>query len=200
MSTGNPSESSISISSTLLERLRAHDAEAWQRLADLYGPLVYHWCRRSGLRTPDAADVFQEVFAAVSGTIAAFRRGVASDTFRGWLWTITRNKIRDHFRAQDHQVEAVGGTDAQIRLADLPEDCTDSSTDEDRRELGGLFQRALTIVQSEFEDHTWNAFWRIAVEERQTADVAAELGMSVNAVRQAKSRVLRRLRVELGDL
>jgi RNA polymerase sigma-70 factor (ECF subfamily) len=200
MSTGETSESSSSISSTLLAQLQVHDTEAWRRLVDLYGPLVYHWCRRSGLRTSDAADVSQDVFAAVSGRITAFRRGGQNTTFRGWLWTITRNKIRDHFRVQGGQVEAIGGTDVQLWLADIPDECTDSSIDEDRRELGGLFQRALGMVQAEFEDRTWNAFWRIAVEGQDTADVAAELGISANAVRQAKSRVLRRLRAELGDL
>lgn len=200
MSTGEPSLSSRSISNTLLDRLRARDAEAWRRLADLYGPLVYHWCRRSGLRPPDAADTLQDVFAAVSSGIGDFRRGGPGTTFRGWLWTITRNKIRDHFRIQRAEAAAIGGTDAQLRLADIPDDCTDNSTDGDRQEIGAVFQRALGIVQADFEDHTWCAFWRIAVDGQDAASVAAELGMSANAVRQAKSRVLRRLRAELGDL
>lgn len=55
------------------------------------------------------------------------------------------------------------------------------------------------MVRSEFEDRTWQAFWRVAVEGHATAEVAADLGITANAVRQAKSRVLRRLRQELGD-
>src|SRR5277367_2420601 len=82
----------------LLERVRVDDEAAWHRLVDLYAPLVYRWCRRSGLPEQDAADVFQDVFQAVATHIAGFRKEKESDTFRGWLRTITRNKIRDHFR------------------------------------------------------------------------------------------------------
>ncbi len=195
-----PSNDADSTSTSFLARLRNSHGEAWNRFSDLYGPLVYHWCRRSGLRAEDAADTLQEVFRSVAGNIGHFEKGSQRGTFRAWLWTITRNKIRDYFRAQGGQAVAVGGTDAQLRLANIPDDSSDSSTDHDRGELSGLFQRALVIVQAEFEDRTWNAFWRIAVEGRDTANTAAEFGMSVNAARQAKSRVLRRLRVELGDL
>jgi RNA polymerase sigma-70 factor (ECF subfamily) len=153
------------------------------------------------MRPPDAADTLQDVFTAVSSRINDFRRGGQGTTFRGWLWIITRNKIRDYFRAERGKAEAVGGTDAQLRLADIPDDCTDSTADGgDHRETAAVFQRALKIIQADFEDHTWNAFWRITVEGQDTAEVAAALGMSANAVRQAKSRVLRRLRAELGDL
>jgi hypothetical protein len=38
-----------SVSSTLLERLKARRPEAWQRLVDLYGPVVYRCCRWSGV-------------------------------------------------------------------------------------------------------------------------------------------------------
>lgn len=51
-----------------------------------------------------------------------------------------------------------------------------------------------------YEGWTWRAFWRVAVDGCSPADVADELDMSVNAVYIAKSRVLRRLREELGDL
>ncbi|HUT93224.1 MAG TPA: hypothetical protein VMY37_27415 [Thermoguttaceae bacterium] len=45
----DPSDPS-SLSSTLLDRVRAQRPEAWQRLVDLYGPVVCRWCRQSGLR------------------------------------------------------------------------------------------------------------------------------------------------------
>ncbi len=192
---------SVATSLTLLARVRANDAQAWQRLSDLYGPWVYHWCRKSGFQAADAADIVQEVFCSVANGISEFQKERTSDTFRGWLRTITRNKIRDRFRGQACQAEAVGGTDAQLRLAEIPDPRSDDPTDvDDRREIGSLFGRALRFVQAEFRDRTWEAFWRTTVDGQETADVAVELGISENAVRQAKSRVLRRLRAELGDL
>ena len=61
-------------------------------------------------------------------------------------------------------------------------------------------QRALRLLQNEFEARTWQSFWRAAVDGLSTAEVAAEMGMTVSAVRMARSRILRRLREELGDL
>src|SRR5438046_713552 len=85
-------------SSSLIDRVKADESGAWDRLVTLYAPLVYHWCRRWNLQEEDLADVFQEVFKTLVVHIARFRRERQGDTFRGWLWTITRNKVQDHFR------------------------------------------------------------------------------------------------------
>jgi RNA polymerase sigma-70 factor (ECF subfamily) len=181
--------------------LQAHDPESWRQLTKLYGPLVYYWCRRFGLNPTDAADVFQETFSAVSISVDRFQKDQARGRFRGWLWTITRNKIHDHFRSQAGREGAVGGTEAQRGLAELPEQLAESPIDaEDRGQLGSLFQRALETVRAEFESRTWDAFWRVVVGQHTPRAVAADLGISTNAVHQAKSRVLRRLRAVLGDV
>lgn len=83
-----------SISSTLLDQLRARRPDAWQRLVALYGPVTYRWCRRSNLTAEDAADVVREVLAAVMLHLPDFRRDRREDSFSGWLATITRNKVR----------------------------------------------------------------------------------------------------------
>jgi RNA polymerase sigma-70 factor (ECF subfamily) len=65
--------------------------------------------------------------------------------------------------------------------------------------VSALLRRGLELIRGEFEPRTWQAFWLTAVEGRSPKDVAHELGMSDGAVRVAKSRVLHRLRTELGD-
>src|SRR3954447_559529 len=82
-----------STSKSLLGRARDGDAMAWDRLSVLYAPLVFHWCRRRGLREADSADIVQDVFQAVATHLGAFRKQGGADTFRGWLRTITENKI-----------------------------------------------------------------------------------------------------------
>ena len=72
--------------------------------------------------------------------------------------------------------------------------------EETPQQVSELYQRALEFVKSEFEENSWRAFWRTAVDGQSAAETAAELGMSVPAVRVAKSRVLHRLRQEIGDL
>ena len=95
----------------------------------------------------------------------------------------------------------VGGTDMQQRLGRIP-DAPDDEEDAPAVEAAeqALFHRALEMIRCEFEERTWQAFWRTAVEGRPAADVGEELGMRPGAVRVAKSRVLQRLREELGDL
>jgi len=190
-----------SVSSSLLQRVRLRDPEAWQRLVQLYGPQVYLWARQSGLQTQDAADIVQEVLTAVATHIEGFRRDRPDESFRGWLWTITRNKVRDHFRGLEGQAQAEGGTDAQRRLAQIPEHSADTSaTSHHGGADAALERRALELVRAKVEDRTWQAFWRVTVDGRPVDEVAQELGMSGAAVYKSKYRVMRLVRNMLSDL
>lgn len=184
---------------TLLQRLRAREQDAWDRLLHLYTPMVRAWCHHQGVRGADADDLVQEVFQAVVTGLAQFQRDRPGDTFRGWLRGITRHKLLDFFRRQSSQPRAQGGTAAGQQLQQVPQPEV-SLPEETPQEVAELYQRAIQLVQSEFEPNTWRAFWRTAVDGQSPADTAAELGMSAAAVRMAKSRVLHRLRQEIGDV
>lgn len=186
-----------SISTNLIQRLRGDDQIAWQRLLDLYFPLVLCWCNRAGIQPQDSADVVQEVFLAVRRGIVSFRHVQPGDTFRGWLRIIARNKINDHFRNRAGQPVARGGSEAMARFLDVAADESPDSTD--HQPFVGLVHRAMGLVRNEFEDRTWRAFWLSTVGKLSTDAVAEQLGMTPGAVRQAKYKVLRRLRQELGD-
>ena len=189
--------SATSGSSSLITRLKARDADAWRRLSHLYGPLVYGWLRRAGLQDGDAADVVQDVFLAVAQNIDAFRRDRENDSFSGWLWTIARSKLNDHYRRRVGQPRADGGTDFQQQMQQLSEQ---PEAGELAAATQALARRALELIQTDFEETTWRAFWRTAVDGQSAAAVAAELSLSVASVYTAKSRVLRRLRQELDGL
>lgn len=185
-------DSATGTSSSLLDRVKADEAGAWDRLVKLYAPLLYHWCRRWKLQDEDLADVFQEVFKTLVVHIGAFRRVRENDTFRGWLWTITRSKVHDHFRRRGHE--------AGVPLLEIPAPEAPEATDPEETEaMRRLFLRGLDLIRGEFEERTWQAFWRTAVEGMAPRDVAVEMSMTSGAVRVAKSRVLQRLREELGD-
>jgi len=194
----NPS----SISSTLLDQLRSRRPEAWQRLVRLYGPVIYRWCRRSNLRAADAADVVQEVLSAVMIHLPDFRRDRPEDSFGGWLATITRNKIREHYRRRQGRAEARGGSTAQRQMADIlqPQEPSEESIRPDAQTAACLSRRVLEMIRAEFEVRTWEAFWRVSVGGQSPSDVAADLKMSVPAVYKAKSRILGRLREVLRQL
>src|SRR5262245_51753939 len=187
-----PAADSHRTSRSLLERARDRDPAAWQRLVSLYEPLVRHWCRRGGVPAQDIDDVAQEVFARAFASLDTFRHRGPADTFRGWLHGVTRHRILEHFRRVCRQLEAVGGSDAHGFILRQPDQQAEPD-DEERALCGQLYRRALELIRGEFEPRTWQMFCRSVLDGLPTTSVAAELGTSAAAVRQARSRVLRRL-------
>ncbi len=186
-------------SSSLLVRVRAQDQRAWERLVGLYAPLVYRWCRISGLQAADAADVGQEVFRTVSRKIADFRREGSQGSFYAWLRTVTRSRVIDHLRRCQKQPQAQGGSEVQTFLEQVSAESGDwVFADAEEKQL--LYNRAMELIRGEFEQRTWQAFWQVAVEGKAPAEVGAELGLSRDAVYHAKARVLNRLRSEFADV
>lgn len=186
------------LSSLLLDGVRQQDPLAWSRFVDTFGGIVYRWARTAGLNPPDAADVVQDVFVSVARGIGQFERRKAEGSFRSWLATITRNRVRDHFRRQADREAAVGGTDAWRQLEQQAAACDSTITTEGL--AGAILRRVVEGVRAEFEPTTWKAFWLAAVDGKSAAEVAAETGLSVVSVYQSKSRVLRRLRQRLQEL
>lgn len=198
-----------STSRSLLVRLNEQDEDAWNRLVELYAPLVCHWCRQQRLPEQDLPDVVQEVFKAVSLNIDRFRHDRPGDTFRGWLRTISRSKVNDCFRKTGREATAAGGTEAHATFQQIADgtpdsdpaeldDCDSEPAEATEKQL--LFRRALELVQRDFEERTWQAFWKVVVDGMSPKDVGEELDMKPGTVRVAKSRVLARLRQEFGDL
>ena len=185
-------------SSSLLVRARRHDPEAWRRMTQLYGPVVYGWVRAAGFREHDAADVVQEVFQAVYTSLDRYQ---PSGRFRDWLWTIARRRAIDVARKRACQPAAAGGSEAHLWLQELPQRMPEAGESKVTRDAEtDIVRRALELVKSEFTSHTWQACMQTAVEGRRPADVASDLEMTIGAVYAARSRVLKRLRAELDGL
>lgn len=191
-----------STSRSLLADARRAMPAAWERLVRLYAPLVASWCRRWGVSEQDLVDVLQDVFLSVSGHLDQFRKQRPADTFRGWLFTITRNKVRDLQRRNMAEAAATGGSEAAFRMQQVLDPHAEGEWTDvtDNVVMDHLLKSALEQIRPEFHERTWQAFWGVVVEGRAAADVGADLDMKPGAVRVAKSRVLLRLRHELGDL
>jgi RNA polymerase sigma-70 factor (ECF subfamily) len=164
------------------------------------------------LAEQDMPDVFQQVFQAVALHIQSFHKDRPGDTFRHWLRTITQNKVRDHFRRSARQAQATGGTDAQIYFSQLAapaplasgeeeegEETEASAGAQDEDEVRQLLSGALEHIREQVQPQTWLAFWKVVVEGKTPEEVGEELAMRPGTVRVAKSRVLARLRSELGQ-
>jgi RNA polymerase sigma-70 factor, ECF subfamily len=190
-----------STSSTLLSRVRSRDQEAWKRFVYVYEPLVLRHCRRAGLHGADAEDIVQSVLTAVQGAIGRFvprRKG----SLRKWLRLITEHTIIDARRRSVPGGKGVGGNGAdralQAAAEQMANDDHPDPDDEDEERL--VRRRAIELILAEYETKTRSAFLAVVAEGRPPADVACELGLSVNAVYLIKSRLLRRIRDEFADL
>lgn len=190
-------------SSTLLQQARRDAPGAWERLVETYSRPIYRWCRRAGLQPADASNVVQEVFRAVARKLSDFRRDSPGDSFRAWLRRIAQNKIRDHWRSANRRVDlARGGTDAHdwlVQMAAIGEPLTATAgplTVEPPNEI----VRAIERVKASCKDRDWLFFWRLVVDGQSAVELAAEFGVSANAVRLVKMRILRKLRQALSEL
>jgi RNA polymerase sigma-70 factor, ECF subfamily len=207
----DPNRTSLS----LILQATHQDPAAWERLVSIYSPLVYFWCQESGLSRADLQDVFQEVFHALARNLHKFRP-IENGTFRGWLRTLTRNKLNDYFRQSGLEPKPVGGTEALNFLKKIPAatqrqsssnhssavNCEGPLNEQATIELAIVHStlcQALANVRINFSEQSWKAFWMVVVDGRETVEVAKDLGMLPGTVRVAKSRILKRLRLELGD-
>lgn len=184
-----------------LERLTVEsDSDSWQRLVDLYSPLIYGWLRRYSVPHQDADDLAQNVLLVVLRELPAFRHNGRVGSFRAWLRKITSNRLRAFWVAQKHRSLPAGGSSFVNMLEQLEDPNSGISRLWNQEHDQYLAERLLQLIEPEFEPSTWRAFCRV-VKDGQSAPVAAnELGLSVNAVLIAKSRVLKRLREEARDL
>jgi RNA polymerase sigma-70 factor (ECF subfamily) len=178
-------------SSSLLVRLRqAGEQDAWARFVQLYSPLLHYWAQHLGLQDQDAADLVQEVFVVLVKKLPEFDYNPKLG-FRNWLRTVLLNKWRNF--VQRRRLPAALGDRDEVAA---PEDSAFGEVEYRQH----LVRRALELMQAEFPAKMWKACWEHVVAGRRVAEVAAELGISEGTVYVAKSRVLFRLRQELGGL
>jgi RNA polymerase sigma-70 factor (ECF subfamily) len=184
-------------SATLLQRLRdGRDDAAWERLVHLYTPLVRGWLYRHLPQAADVDDLTQQVFAVVVEKLPAFEHSGRVGSFRAWLRGICVNRLRMFWRSRPQGV----GPDPEPLLRQLEDPHSDLSRQWDREHDQHVARQLLALIEPEFKPPTWRAFRLLVLDGQEPETVAAELGLSVNAVFIAKSRVLRRLREELTGL
>ena len=200
MNTKGNQNSDNSIASSLLFRAQNQENAAWDRVNELFGPLIHSWIRKSGILESDAADISQQVLQQVFRNIGSFTRKDPADTFTGWVWTITKFKILDHFERQKKDLQAAGGSVANQRIQQLSAEQLNSDIYDEASSAVTLTREILTLVRAEFETKTWDAFWRATVEGEKPKDIAKTMDLTLHAVYKAKSRVMLRVREELDGI
>lgn len=186
---------------TLLARLQAEDGSApWQRLFELYHPLLIGWLKKYDVQSTDAEDLAQEVLLAVCKSLPSFEHSGRAGAFRSWLRTILVNRLRSFWRTRDRHPRPLAGSSIQQRLAQLEDPASAMSQLWNQQHDRHVLKRLLEIVRSQFSAKTWDIFTRVAMHGEKADLVARETEVSLNAVFIAKSRVLSQLRAESAGL
>jgi len=185
---------------TLLDRLQKDsDPASWQRLIDIYAPLIRFWLSRSPLQNADHDDLTQEVLKIVVQKLPEFQRR-REGSFRAWLRVVTVNCLREFWRLSKHHPVATGDSDFLQKLQELEDPQSELAkvwnTEHDRH----VVRRLLELIGPQFEPTSLQAFRKVVLEGQKPSQVASELGISVNAVFLAKSKILRQLRQEIDGL
>jgi RNA polymerase sigma-70 factor (ECF subfamily) len=186
---------------SLLVRLRdPQDERAWSEFAAIYSPLIYRLGRRKGLQDADAQDLVQDVLRAVAGAIDRWDPDPNRGSFRGWLFKIARNLLINTLTRQGHHPRGAGGTDFLHLLEEQPDPNADDTALFETEYRRQLFLWAVEQVRGEFQETTWQAFWRTGVENQKPRDVAEALGSTVGAVYVYRNRVMARLRRKIAEV
>jgi RNA polymerase sigma factor (sigma-70 family) len=177
---------------SLLLRIRdADDSASWSEFAEIYGPVIRSYCRRRGLQPTDADDVVQETLLQVARSIGTFDYDSSLGRFRDWLGTVVRNKITRFFESKSRQVATIDND--QSAQLEASSECAEWTASVHAR----ILEVALLRIRAGFESSTWDAFERLWCVGSPAPEVARTLGMAIDSVYAAKSRVLKRLREEI---
>ena len=177
----------------LLSRLRRQpDGDAWTQLVELYQPLIYGYCRQRGLQDADSADVVQDVFAAVARAMPTFHYDRGRGLFRSWLLRVTKSKLANLINQRGPETQPVDGQLIQRMAVSYDSNRLERAEQAQRRQ--GLFDSVAEEVRAEFRETTWKAFWLTTMQGFSSREVSKHLGISVQAVYIAKSRVIKRFK------
>ena len=187
---------SFTTHATLLARLaEGVDPNVWREFLDRYGELIRAFARRQGLQPADCDDVQQDVLVSLTRAMPGFSYDPAKGKFRSYLKTVTLHAIFKKRLQKRGQVN-LEHIEQATRAA-----CTDDEVEEGwEAEWRQYHMRlAMRTIEAEFNAGDRQAFERYAIAGEEASAVAEELGLSVDQVYQAKSRILRRL-TELIEL
>jgi RNA polymerase sigma-70 factor (ECF subfamily) len=186
---------------SLLLRLRdARDDLAWSEFLQIYEPLIYRLARRNGFQDADSRELTQEVLLAVAKAIDQWDPDPERGSFRGWLFRIARNLMINFLTRQRRHPPGTGDTDFNRLLHEQPAADSQQSAYFDHEYKRQAFRWAAEQIRHEFQEPTWQAFWRTCVEGAAVKDVAADLRMSCGSIYVARSRVMARLRAKIEQL
>ena len=186
---------------SLLARLRqSPDCDSWNRLVELYAPLLRGWLRSYEVSGADADDLVQDVLTVVSQELPKFKHNEQTGAFRSWLRKILVHRLRNYWRARHRRPAATGGSSMFQQLNQLEDESSESSRIWNEQHDREVIAKLIELVRPTFQATTWEVFHRQMFDGQSPDQVAAELGMPLGSVYMARHRVLNALRREAAGL
>ena len=186
-------------SASLLERLASTgDNSDWMNLLVIYRPFIERVAKGYPSLASHADDVAQEVMLVLMRELPVFQRQ-RSGSFRSFLRNVTVNQLRIALRKNSRERTTLDPQVAQ-QLEQLADPLSPAARQWDEDHDRAVMQRIIDVVKPTVQEKTWCAFERYALDDLPPDQVAQELGLSLNSVLLAKSRVLRRMREEARGL
>ena len=185
--------------SLILRVKNPKDIQAWDEFSAIYRPVVYRMARGRGLQDADAEDLTQQVFASIARAIDSFETGDDQPPFRGWLYRIARNAILNALTRKKPD-RAAGSTSVQKLLASEPEPNHETTQELEWQGRLQTTRFAAEQIRTEYNDATWQMFYRTAINGETVAQVAKDLNRTAGAVYMARYRVTQRLKDKVNEI
>jgi RNA polymerase sigma-70 factor (ECF subfamily) len=165
----------------------------WTDFYDRYVPLIKGFAQRAGAKAEEAEDVAHEVIANFFRAAHRFQYDASAGRFRGYLKAATLNAMRARWRKRKGQVNVED--ESSLPAADSNE--LDAVWDQEWTR--SVIDRAIVAVRmnGKQSEQSWEAFDLFGRRGVPISEISSRLGMTPEAIRQAKSRISRQIRGEI---
>ena len=206
-----PRDDLIPTRASLLQRLKdLEDQGSWNEFYEIYHDLIFSVARRAGLSEVEAGEVVQDTLIAVARKMPGFRYEPGKDSFKGWLLTVTRWRIRDRLAKRSHPAGQLAQHSSSLQEEPGTHTATiDRVPDPAGVELGRiweeewqaqLLQAALTRIKRQVQPQHYQIYHLLVVLGQPAREVARTLGVNLPQVYLAKHRIGNLVRNEIKAL
>ncbi|MBK7403317.1 MAG: sigma-70 family RNA polymerase sigma factor [Phycisphaerales bacterium] len=179
---------------TVLHDLRDFaNEDAWGRFVGRFRAPIASFGRSLGLPGPDAEDLAQQALTEFAAAYRDGRYDRQQGRLSSWLFGIAYRQGLRLLRESRRQPVHDSG------LAEAPDQAAATNMWEGEWERAVLGQ-CIDRVRAEVEPQTFDAFALVVQRGLGPQEAAADLGISIKAVYNAKHRVLRRIRELRAEL
>ena len=177
---------------TRMQLVRKNDSGAVREFVDRYRAPVFHFIRNAGFGEADAEELAQDVFTRLLAEDVLAKAERDKGRFRSFLLAVTRNVLREERRRRGAARRGGGAAPVSLDQEAVAEPAAPEEEEFDRAWMGNLLSAALAALEQ--EQPLYHRALRAHLQEnREYKDIAAELGKSLQDVKNYIHRARQRL-------